>query len=289
YDSALRKWWRFCHLTETSVFSATIPDVLRFLTSEFEKGAAYGSINSPRSAIALILGPHVGEDVLVKRFCKGISKLRPALPRYDSTWDPKKVLDLISQWCPNENISLELLSKKVAVLLALTTGHRIQTLTAINIYNITKKSDQIEIKIPTQLKTSGPRKFQPNLTLPFFPDDPTICVASALETYLKRTNHLRKDKDKLFISWRKPHKNITNQSLSRWIKDTLQESGVDTSAFTAHSTRHAFTSAAKRKGVNIDLIRKTAGWTSSSQVFARFYDRKIEEDRSAFAIAILNH
>ncbi len=287
YDSALKKWWRFCHLSKISVFSATISDVLRFLTSEFEKGASYGSINSLRSVVALILGPHVGEDDLVKRFCKGTSKLRQTQPRYDSIWDPKKVLDFISKWSPNEEIPLELLSKKIAVLLALTTGHRLQTLTAINIHNIMRKTNQIEIKIPTQLKTSGPGKLQPNLILAFFPNDPSICAPSAVETYIERTKYLRTDKYELFISWKKPHKSITTQSLSRWIKDTFQESGVNTSIFTAYRTRHAATSAAKRKGVNIDLIRKTAGWSSSSQTFARFYDRQIEEDRTTFAKTIL--
>jgi site-specific recombinase XerD len=156
-------------------------------------------------------------------------------------------------------MSLELLSGKVAVLLALTTGHRIQTLTAINIQNIEKKNNQIEIKIPAQLKTSGPKKLQPNLIVPFFSDDPTICVASALETYLKRTSCLRKDINILFISRKKPYKAITSQSLSRWIKHVLQKSGIDTSMFTAYSTRHASTSAVKRKGINIDLIKKHRG------------------------------
>ncbi|KYN22386.1 hypothetical protein ALC57_05220 [Trachymyrmex cornetzi] len=111
---------------------------------------------------------------------------------------------------------------------------------------------------------------KPNLILPFFPNDPSICAASAVETYTERTKHLRTDKYELFISWKKPHRSITTQSLSRWIKDTLQESGMNTSIFTAYSTRHAATSAAKRKGVNIDLIRKTASWSSSSQTFARY-------------------
>ena len=102
YNSALKKWWTFCHLTEISVFSATNSDVLQFLSKEFEQGAAYGSINLSRSAVALILGPQIGEDVSVKRFCRGTAKLRPAQRKYDSTWDPKIVLDHISQWSPNQ-------------------------------------------------------------------------------------------------------------------------------------------------------------------------------------------
>lgn len=35
-------------------------------------------------------------------------------------------------------------------------------------------------------------------------------------------------------------------------------SGIDTSKFTAYSTRYAATSAAQKLGINIDQIRKTA-------------------------------
>ncbi|KAJ8980421.1 hypothetical protein NQ317_018813 [Molorchus minor] len=58
----------------------------------------------------------------------------------------------------------------------------------------------------------------------------------------------------------------------------LNRSGLDTSRFTAHSTRHASTSAAARKGVSYDTIRLAAGWTRRSSTFANFYDRPIIED-----------
>lgn len=66
-------------------FKAQIPDLLRFLSSEYEKGTSYDSINSMRSAVALLLGPEVGQDPSVKRFCRGESRLRPAQPKYDVT------------------------------------------------------------------------------------------------------------------------------------------------------------------------------------------------------------
>ncbi|XP_053593380.1 uncharacterized protein LOC128667449 [Microplitis demolitor] len=288
YESALKKWWNFCHLTNTSVFTAKIPDVLRFLTSEVDKGASYGSVNSLRSAVALILGPELSENPDVKRFCKGVSKIRPPRPKYDSTWNPKIFLDFVSKWFPNDDLSLQHLSYKVVVLLALTTGHRIQTLAAINLNNIDQSDDRIEIKITSQLKTSGPKSTQPNLILPFFTEDTSICVASTLLNYLKRTKDFRGSTSNLFISWKKPHNAVSTQTLSRWIKEVLHLSGIDTSKFTAYSTRHASTSSAKKNGVNIDLIQKTAGWTQSSQTFARFYDRKIIEDCTIFAKTVLS-
>ncbi|EZA50551.1 hypothetical protein X777_10902 [Ooceraea biroi] len=150
--------------------------------------------------VALILGPEIGSNPDIKRFCKGASNLRPALPRYNVTWDPKIVLDSISKWFPNEEIPLQHLSGKLATLLALTTGQRLQTLIAIDIRNIEKTEEHIAIKIPAHLKTSGHQRLQPNLILPFYPEDPTICVARALEIYLDRTRHLRNETTSPFIS-----------------------------------------------------------------------------------------
>lgn len=292
YNSALKKWWQFCHLTNTNIYLAGIPDILRFLTNEYKDGASYGTINCLRSAVALIIGsevgPEVGQNTSIKRFCKGISKLRPMRPKYDTTWDPKIVLDFFSKQFSNKEVPLEKLGEKVATLMALTTGHRLQTLSLIDIRNIEKVNKNIEIKIPAQLKTSGYKKVQPILILPFYTQDPTICVASALTTYIHRIKNLWKEENRLFISGKKPHKAVGTQSLSRWIKKTLQISGVDTNIFSAYSTRHASTSAAKRSGMNIDQIKKTAGWSSSSQTFAKFYERKISERNDLFAKAILN-
>ncbi|KAI8441190.1 hypothetical protein MSG28_009421 [Choristoneura fumiferana] len=88
---------------------------------------------------------------------------------------------------------------------------------------------------------------------------PEICPGQALLAYMDKTKAIRNNCDQLLIAFKKPHKQITSQTISRWIKLTLNKSGIDTSIFTAHSTRHASTSAANRLGVNIDTIRKTAG------------------------------
>ena len=53
YNVALKKWWHFCQLTGVEIFRVQISDVLKFLTSEFNKGASHGSINSIRSAVSL--------------------------------------------------------------------------------------------------------------------------------------------------------------------------------------------------------------------------------------------
>lgn len=70
---------------ELSIYKARITDIIKFLTVEFEKGLSYGSLNSLRSAISLILGQDLGQNEIVKRFFKGLSNVRSPKPKYDST------------------------------------------------------------------------------------------------------------------------------------------------------------------------------------------------------------
>lgn len=76
-------------------------------------------------------------------------------------------------------------------------------------------------------------------------------------------------------------------TIARWLKEILSKSGIDDS-FTAHSSRHAASSQAKRSGVSIEVIRRTAGWSSNSTAFGRFYNREIRSDPDAFAKAVFD-
>lgn len=291
YDTCLKKWFLFCTAHDIGLFEESVPNILIFLTEQFQAGAQYGTLNSCKSALSLILGTQIANDDRIKRLFKGIFRLRPPLPKYHCTWDTSLVLDHLAQWYPNQALSLEKITKKLVTLLALITAHRVQTLSKINIKNIEKHSDKIVIKIPDLIKTSRVGSKQPTLVLPYFHDKPEICPVNTLDAYLNITDPLRIQHSNLFISLRKPHSIITSQTLSRWVKNTLEECGVDVSIFTAHSTRHAATSKAFKLGVNIDLIRKTAGWTGSSNTFGRFYQREVNinnVEQTSFARSIVS-
>ena len=71
----------------------------------------------------------------------------------------------------------------------------------------------------TQLvKQSAPGKAQPVLVISRFLPDEGLCVATVLDEYIKRTEALRGSEKQLFISFIKPHKKVSNESISRWIK-----------------------------------------------------------------------
>lgn len=92
---------------------------------------------------------------------------------------------------------------KLVTLLALVTGRRMQTLASIDLRNIYRTNkNSLEIKIPETLKTSDHNKKQPMLRLPFFSRDKSIYAATALLSYVERTEELRGSGVKLFISFK---------------------------------------------------------------------------------------
>ncbi|XP_031329185.1 uncharacterized protein LOC116160187 [Photinus pyralis] len=287
YNSGLKRWWDFCSRQKLDVFISSPKDVLVFLSLEFDKGASFGTLNSIRAALGHVLNFDLGTNNLIKRFFKGVINVRPNLPKYSHIWDPEIVLKFLSNW-DNNSVTIELLGKKLAVLLALATGHRVQTLSNIMVEDIVCLDEKIEIKIPNKIKTTAKNRYQPTLFIPFFKERPTICVASAIIVYLGKTKHLRSNYgQKLFLTHKKPFHDASSQTISRWIKDILRSSGIDTNIFSAHSTRHASTSIAAKRGVSIDTIRTTANWSEKSQTFARFYQRPIKVLEN-FAGAVLN-
>ena len=180
-----------------------------------------------------------------------------------------------------------MLSKKLVTLLALVTAHRFQTLSLIKIQNIIFSAEgTVNIFITDNIKTSGPGRAQPCLHFKKFQEKPEICVLNTLMDYIDRTISVRQEEQEyLFISFVRPYKRASSQTLSRLVKETMSEAGINTNIFSSYSTRHSSTSMVYKAGVSLDIIRKTAGWSDKSRTFARFYNRPIVTN--SFAETIL--
>nr|CAH7742417.1 unnamed protein product [Callosobruchus chinensis] len=118
---------------------------------------SYSSLNTYRAALNLIIHQSSNDDKILKRYWKGVYNIRPPKPKYQSTWDPQPVLSFLKGLNPLDSLSLELLTKKIVMLLALSSGHKVQTLSKISLNNIIKFEDRIEIKISKRTKTHSTR------------------------------------------------------------------------------------------------------------------------------------
>lgn len=278
YSTTYKKWWLYCKKHNFDIYSVSVGNVISFLYELFVEKLSYASINTYKSALTLILDISNSDEILIKRFLKGVFRDRPSFPKYTETWDPSIVLQYLKQWYPLENITLEQLTKKLATLLILASGHRINTLSKISIDNISKKSDGVYIYFTDFLKTSSYSRAQPILKLRVFDNHLDLCVVTTLMSYLDRTQSIRDNEKYLFLTHRKPFHRASTQTISRWVKDVMKSSGININKFKSHSTRHASTSAFFRAGLSIDSIKEAAGWSRKSMVFAKFYNRPLQTD-----------
>lgn len=201
--------------------------------------------------------------------------MRTPVPRYCSTWDVNQVMNYLKTLYPLEQLSLKTLTLKTVMLCALSSAQREQTLCALDLNYKTETADCISFVIAEKLKTSKPGKSK-KVKFDCLPDEPSLCTKCTLSEYISRTQTLRNRCNtacKLFVSYIKPHKPVSTDTLARWIKHVMMDSGIDTSIFKAHSVRGATTSDAYAKGVPISEILCTADWTNE-HTFRKYYLRE---------------
>ena len=87
---------------------------------------------------------------------KGIYVAKLPLPRYTVTWDVSKLTDHLRILVPLESLSFKDLSKKLVLLLALSSAQRVQTLQALNINNMSIEETEIVFTVVQRLETSRP-------------------------------------------------------------------------------------------------------------------------------------
>ena len=176
-------------------------------------------MNTARSAISAIVLPHndvtIGSNPIISRFMKAIFKINAPTARYKTTWDPHIVLNYLSSLGTGDKLTLKLLSMKLLMLTALVSA---QSLHMLDIRFMKEGETQFDFLLPEHIKQSRPRYKPPSVMLKAYPTDKTLCVVSHMKEYLRRTKPLRGDSTKLFISFMKPHKHISRETLSPGLK-----------------------------------------------------------------------
>ena len=157
-------------------------------------------------------------------------------------------------------LSASHISYKLAMLLCLLTGQRNQSIAALDIDHMSLIVNKCTFFIPN------------------------ILPVKLIQPYLARTSKIRKNHKTLILSFNSPHKPVTSSTLAWWCKEVLDAAGINSAVFKAHSTRGSSTSLAYLKGLNLNYLRKAAGWTNDS-TFAKFYKKPIVK---SFSEAILS-
>ena len=266
YTTYLSRWVTYCKNKQLDVTHATINDGLDVLTLLYKQGIDYSAINTARSALSSAITPAdkttFGEHPLVTRFLKGTFELRPSLPRYSTIWDACIVLTYLRSFPALNDLTLKQLTLNLTMLLALVTAQRTQTLSKLDTSCMQETTTGITFTIQDTLKTTRPGKHLAPIEIRPFAPDSRLCPVTYIKHYITKTHSLRSN-PRLLISYTKPHKPVTNSTVARWIRSTLQDAGIDVSIFSAHSSRTASTSYSAKAHLPLADILKAGGWSNA--------------------------
>ena len=188
YQTFTKRWFQYCSEEQVNSVRPTLDNILEFLTSLFDKGLGYSSLNTARGALSALGlkcdGQLVGSHQLVVRYMKGVYNLRPTLARYTHIWDVSKVLSYLRKLSPVKYITLKDLTLKLCMLIALTCATRTQSIHLLSVNNVHKLSSEFVIEIEGLLKQSRPGYRNPQIHLKACPPDRRLCVFTVLKEYL---------------------------------------------------------------------------------------------------------
>ena len=119
-----------------------------------------------------------------------------------------------------------------------------------------------------------------------------LCIVNSLQSYLEKRNHLVNGYVReLLITYGKPHKPASRDSVGRWIKNELTNAGVDRTVFKPHSCRSASVSKAKVNDVPTSVMLERGCWKRDSTFKKSCYkyviNNKIQGDELNYASSLI--
>eukprot|EP00794_Sanderia_malayensis_P017100 gene17100-18820_t len=125
------------------------------------------------------------------------------------------------------------------------------------------------------MKHSKPGKPLECISYKRYTGNTKLCVVHCAEEYLKRRKLLvDENTHQLLVTYGKPHKEASSDTVSRWIKNELSNAGINVNIYKAHSCRAASASKAKAIGAPINEILKHGCWKRPS-TFTKYYSKDI--------------
>lgn len=264
--------------------------VVEFLAELYKKGLSYSALLTAKSAVCSLLEMNTGIDMskekVLVRAMRGAFNARPALPRYKDTWDVNILINYLRSLPENKDLTLRILSMKLAILFLLLLGQRLQTLTVLDTRNILVTDAQIRVAFGDLLKNSRPNYHLAPQILKAYPNEKKLCIVQTYNFFLEKTKQLRGESTAVFLRTTKPYTPAKKDTMANWIRFGMSQAGIDTKEFRPHSIRSASTSKAAAKNLPIADIMKAAGW-SSPDTFLKFYHKSVQEQPTFSEVVLL--
>lgn len=229
----------------------------------------------------------LADHTLVKLFMRSAFLQRPpGRTRYPS-WKVSDLLDALSKMGPVASLSLKDLTTKTAALLAVMLAARCETLSKISLQReyFTVHTDKIVIHLSELPKGARPSNRDLKDVFQIYRHDaePSLDPYSHVLEYIRRTDPIRKDCTRLFLSYVQPHAPVSSAAIGRWLKSYLSAlpGGSQSSA---HSIRKNSASVAEKHGASLRTIMMSAHWSDVSTYFRHY---RVPDAHEAFQRAVL--
>ena len=210
----------------------------------------------------------LSDHPLISKFLKDIYNQHPTLPRCVNIWDINVLLAYFE-------MTLKCLTEKITVLLLILSEQQKQTLLAIDIGNVNICEDKLIILPNSSLKHTKPSRPLQTILYHKFNGNPKLCVAECDKLYIEIKKQLVPPDIKQFlVTYGRQHEDASDDTISRWIKNTNSSAGINSDVFKAHSTRSDSSSKAKQVGIPYTEILRRGSWKGVN-TFTKHYDKHI--------------
>jgi len=301
YQGKWQVFAKYCKDRKLDPLLATAPTIADFLLDVFNKGRATSTIVVYRTAIAgalkLTQGIDYGSDPQLSSLIRNFQRERPRPALRSPGWDLAFVLWSLTQPpfepMSSEDMPLKLLTLKTVFLVMLASGARRGEVHALSSSGVSYDPSWRWITlqpVPGFVSKTGARQTGAS---PFdgvtiqslathvgrdLVDDRKLCPVRALKTYLARTQKLRKDTRRLFISFKLGKSgDICRNTISSWVVQLIKlvydqnnDKARTLSGVRAHDVRGLAASWAARGTYSMDQLMQACSW-SSHTTFTSFY------------------
>lgn len=293
YRCKFRQFSSWCLERQINPYGASLSQCANFLTYLFDKGLKYRTIAGYRSMLSVVLPPidkiPIGQHPYVIRLLRGVFNTRPPMYKLLPEWDLLLVLEQLktAPFEPMKDARLKFVTWKTVFLVAITTFRRCSDLRALQLGEGAVNVQRTGLTFVRQglSKQDRANHHKSTIFVPALPGNKLLDPKRAVGHYLRRTEAFRHvgdvDETKLFLSYVKPHKPVSSQTISKWIVNTIKfaykSHNKSVSNVKAHSTRAVGPSWAIYRGATVNNVMNSADW-SKETTFTKHYLKSVYVD-----------
>ncbi|KAG1455810.1 hypothetical protein G6F55_006855 [Rhizopus delemar] len=298
YDNGWKQWSNWCHSQGKDPCNYNPQNALAFLMANQQYSNNH--LNRLRSAIASVFSVvhetklPIADHKLTKDFFAAKRRSTVKIPTMQQlfAWDITILLQHIQNTMSSTcNLSLQHLQLKTILLLCMATMWRPRSdIGCLQHRDITINNDQ-KGEIQATIHTRTPKEAQvKSITLGTYQDQ-QLCPVQMLKYFLDKTSQYRTNLPEdhtLFLTYLeqedKKSSSVHPSTIANWIKSAMQDAGIDTKHFQAHSIQSASSTKAVELGHSIQDVKKHANWGLNSNTFEKFYYKPSSQVSSSAAI-----